>query len=102
MYRYVLPLMLSVMTARFVGNVFNEAIQDMQITVKKLPFLEVIGAALLIISIPRFLHNTHILLVRSLRTSALLFLLLLHSFISSHLVVFDHHSFPPPLLCRWN
>jgi len=39
--QYVLPLMLSVMSARFVGNLFNDAIQDMQIIVKKLPFLEV-------------------------------------------------------------
>ena len=39
--QYVLPLMLSVMTARFIGNIFNDAIQDMQIVVKGLPFLEV-------------------------------------------------------------
>jgi chloride channel 7 len=39
--QYVLPLMLCVMSARFVGNMFNDAIQDMQISVKNLPFLEV-------------------------------------------------------------
>jgi hypothetical protein len=33
--------MISVMSGRFVGNMFNLAIQDMQIHVKKLPFLEV-------------------------------------------------------------
>lgn len=39
--QYVLPIMLSVMSARFVGDQFNDSIQDMQIQVNKLPFLEV-------------------------------------------------------------
>lgn len=38
--QYVLPLMLTVMTARFTGNVFNEGLYDIHIKLKKIPFLE--------------------------------------------------------------
>lgn len=38
--QYVLPLMLSVMAARFVGNLFTEGLYDMKISSRGLPFLE--------------------------------------------------------------
>jgi len=38
--QYVLPLMLTVMAARFSGNVFNEGIYDIVIHLKHIPFLE--------------------------------------------------------------
>jgi len=38
--QYVLPLMLTVMCARFIGNVFNEGIYDIHIKLKGIPFLE--------------------------------------------------------------
>jgi chloride channel 7 len=38
--QYVLPLMLTVMSARFVGNVFNEGLYDIHIHLKSIPFLE--------------------------------------------------------------
>jgi len=38
--QYVLPLMLTLMASRFVGNVFNEGLYDIQVHVKKIPFLE--------------------------------------------------------------
>ena len=75
MYRYVLPLMLSVMTARFVGNVFNEAIQDMQITVKKLPFLEVSSVCILasfVVSLSQSPHYFTISKTHSTSSSRLL------------------------------
>jgi H+/Cl- antiporter ClcA len=37
--QYVLPLSIAVFSARWFGNIFNEAIQDMQIVIKHLPFL---------------------------------------------------------------
>ena len=38
--QYVLPLMLTLMAARFVGNVFNEGLYDIHIHLKRVPFLE--------------------------------------------------------------
>lgn len=38
--QYVLPLMLTVMTARLVGNIFTEGIYDMHIHVRGLPYLD--------------------------------------------------------------
>jgi chloride channel 7 len=38
--QYVLPLMLTVMAARFTGNVFNEGLYDIHIKLKNIPFLE--------------------------------------------------------------
>lgn len=38
--QYVLPLMLTLMAARFVGNVFNEGLYDIHIHLKHIPFLE--------------------------------------------------------------
>lgn len=38
--QYVLPLMLTLMAARFTGNVFNEGLYDIHINLKKIPFLE--------------------------------------------------------------
>jgi chloride channel 7 len=38
--QYVLPLMLTLMAARFTGNVFNEGLYDIHIHLKKIPFLE--------------------------------------------------------------
>ena len=38
--QYVLPLMLTVMAARFTGNVFNEGLYDIHIQLKNIPFLE--------------------------------------------------------------
>jgi chloride channel 7 len=38
--QYVLPLMLTLMAARFTGNVFNEGLYDIHIALKKIPFLE--------------------------------------------------------------
>jgi H+/Cl- antiporter ClcA len=38
--QYVLPLMLTLMAARFTGNVFNEGLYDIHIKLKKIPFLE--------------------------------------------------------------
>ena len=38
--QYVLPLMLTVMAARFTGNVFNEGLYDIHIHLKNIPFLE--------------------------------------------------------------
>jgi chloride channel 7 len=38
--QYVLPLMLTVMSARFVGNVFNEGLSDINIHLKNIPFLD--------------------------------------------------------------
>jgi len=38
--QYVLPLMLTLMCARFTGNVFNEGLYDIHIQLKKIPFLE--------------------------------------------------------------
>ena len=38
--QYVLPLMLTLMAARFTGNVFNEGLYDIHIALKRIPFLE--------------------------------------------------------------
>lgn len=38
--QYVLPLMVTLMSARFVGNVFNEGLYDIHIHLKHIPFLE--------------------------------------------------------------
>lgn len=38
--QYVLPLMLTLMAARFTGNVFNEGLYDIHINLKHIPFLE--------------------------------------------------------------
>jgi len=38
--QYVLPLMLTLMAARFTGNVFNEGLYDIHIHLKRIPFLE--------------------------------------------------------------
>lgn len=38
--QYVLPLMLTLMAARFTGNVFNEGLYDIHIRLKGIPFLE--------------------------------------------------------------
>jgi len=38
--QYVLPLMLTLMAARFTGNVFNEGLYDIHIKLKGIPFLE--------------------------------------------------------------
>ena len=38
--QYVLPLMLTLMAARFTGNVFNDGLYDIHIKLKNIPFLE--------------------------------------------------------------
>ncbi len=38
--QYVLPLMLTLMSARLVGNIFNEGLYDIHIHMRKLPFLD--------------------------------------------------------------
>lgn len=38
--QYVLPLMLTLMAARFTGNVFNEGLYDIHIQLKNIPFME--------------------------------------------------------------
>eukprot|EP00592_Proboscia_alata_P028268 CAMPEP_0194446072 /NCGR_PEP_ID=MMETSP0176-20130528/128221_1 /TAXON_ID=216777 /ORGANISM="Proboscia alata, Strain PI-D3" /LENGTH=994 /DNA_ID=CAMNT_0039272717 /DNA_START=152 /DNA_END=3137 /DNA_ORIENTATION=- len=38
--QYVLPLMLTLMAARFTGNVFNEGLYDIHIKLRSIPFLE--------------------------------------------------------------
>lgn len=38
--QYVVPLMLALMTARWVGNIFNEGLYDIHIHLRGLPFLE--------------------------------------------------------------
>jgi len=38
--QYVLPLMMTLMAARFTGNVFNEGLYDIHIHLKHIPFLE--------------------------------------------------------------
>jgi len=38
--QYVLPLMLTLMAARFTGNVFNEGLYDIHINLKNIPFLQ--------------------------------------------------------------
>ena len=38
--QYVLPLMITLMAARFTGNVFNEGLYDIHIHLKRIPFLE--------------------------------------------------------------
>ena len=38
--QYVLPLMFTLMAARFTGNVFNEGLYDIHIKLKSIPFLE--------------------------------------------------------------
>lgn len=37
--QYIVPLMLTVMFARFVGNIYNEGLYDIHIKLKKVPFL---------------------------------------------------------------
>lgn len=39
-YQYGLPIMLTLMSARFVGNLFNHGLYDMQIELRKWPILE--------------------------------------------------------------
>lgn len=41
--QFVIPLMLVFITARAVGNHFNQGIYDTQISIKKMPFLEQVG-----------------------------------------------------------
>ena len=38
--QYVLPLMLTVMCARFIGNIFNDGLYDIQIHTRQLSFLD--------------------------------------------------------------
>eukprot|EP00591_Stephanopyxis_turris_P010871 CAMPEP_0195509810 /NCGR_PEP_ID=MMETSP0794_2-20130614/2637_1 /TAXON_ID=515487 /ORGANISM="Stephanopyxis turris, Strain CCMP 815" /LENGTH=800 /DNA_ID=CAMNT_0040637115 /DNA_START=515 /DNA_END=2914 /DNA_ORIENTATION=- len=38
--QYVLPLMLTLMAARFTGNIFNEGLYDIHIKLRQIPFLE--------------------------------------------------------------
>ncbi len=38
--QYVLPLMLTLMSARFVGNIFNEGLYEIHIRLRQLPFLD--------------------------------------------------------------
>lgn len=38
--QYVLPLMLTLMAARFTGNVFNQGLYDIHINLKRIPFME--------------------------------------------------------------
>lgn len=38
--QYVLPLMVTLMAARFTGNVFNDGLADIYMKLKKIPFLE--------------------------------------------------------------
>mmetsp|Transcript_3666 Transcript_3666/g.5472 ORF Transcript_3666/g.5472 Transcript_3666/m.5472 type:complete len:899 (-) Transcript_3666:97-2793(-) len=38
--QYVLPLMLTLMAARFTGNVFNESLDDIKIRLRNIPFLD--------------------------------------------------------------
>ena len=38
--QYVLPLMLTLMAARFTGNVFNEGLYDIHIHLKRIPFMD--------------------------------------------------------------
>lgn len=37
--QYIVPLMLTVMFARFVGNIFNDGLYDIHIALKNVPFL---------------------------------------------------------------
>ena len=37
--QYIVPLMLTVMFARFVGNIYNDGLYDIHIKLKKVPFL---------------------------------------------------------------
>ena len=37
--QYIVPLMLTVMFARFVGNIFNDGLYDIHIKLKNVPFL---------------------------------------------------------------
>jgi H+/Cl- antiporter ClcA len=43
--QYIVPLMLTVMFARFVGNIFNDGLYDIHIQLKKVPFLHESGEA---------------------------------------------------------